>query len=124
MNKNDQTIGFKELLTTTRVIDSKNRQCKLGKCIDYELEDLMQAINEYNKGGKLTIEIQIGVEERNELSIQSTVKTSKPKGKIPKNPYYRDQKGNLYMDDPNQLKIFSTPKVTSIQEMKGEVIND
>lgn len=124
MNENDQTIGFKELLTTTRVIDSKNRQCKLGKCIDYELEDLMQAINEYNKGGKLTIEIQIGVEERNELSIQSTVKTSKPKGKIPKNPYYRDQKGNLYMDDPNQLKIFSNPKVTSIQETKGEVIND
>ena len=73
----------------------------------------MQSINEYNKGGKITIEIGIGVEEKNELSIQATVKTTKPKGKIPKNPYYRDQKGNLYMDDPNQLKIFSTRKVVN-----------
>lgn len=121
----DQTVGFKELLLTTRVIDSKNRQCKLGKCIDYELDDLMQAINEYNKGGKITIEIGIGVEEKNELSIQATVKTSKPKGKIPKNPYFRDQKGHLYMDDPNQLKIFNPRKVVEIQEthQKG-AIND
>lgn len=27
----EQTIGFKELLLTTRTIDSKNRQVKLGK---------------------------------------------------------------------------------------------
>lgn len=119
----DQTVGFKELLLTTRVIDSKNRQVKLGKCIDFELEDLMQAINEYNKGGKITIEIGIGVEEKNELSIQATVKTTKPKGKIPKNPYYRDQKGNLYMDDPNQMKLFSTRPVVDIKEIhqKGAV---
>jgi hypothetical protein len=65
----EQTVGFKELLLTTRVIDSKNRQCKLGKCIDYELQDLMQAINEYNKGGKINIEICIGVEEKNELNF-------------------------------------------------------
>lgn len=26
----EQTIGFKELLLTTRTIDSKNRQVKLG----------------------------------------------------------------------------------------------
>lgn len=124
-NKDDLAVGFKELLTTTRVIDSKNRQCKLGKCIDFELEDLMQAINEYNKGGKISIEINIGVEEKNELSIQAMVKTSKPRGKAPKNPYYRDQKGKLYMDDPNQLKIFSTRTVVDINEnqQKG-AIND
>lgn len=37
----EQTVGFKELLLTTRTIDSKNRQVKLGKCIDFELDDLM-----------------------------------------------------------------------------------
>lgn len=120
----EPTVGFKELLMTTRVIDSKNRQCKLGKCIDFELEDLMQAINEYNKGGKITIDIAIGVEEKNELSIQATVKTSKPKGKIPRNPYYRDQKGRLYMDDPNQIKLFNTRTVVDIKEthQKGAFI--
>ncbi len=123
MSEVEQAIGFKELLMTTRTIDSKNRQVKLGKCIDFELEDLMQAINEYNKGGKINIEITIGIEEKNELSIQATVKTSKPKGKTPKNPYYRDQKGNLYMDDPNQLKIFSSKTVVDIAEthQKGAV---
>lgn len=117
----EQTVGFKELLLTTRVINSKNRQCKLGECIDFELEDLMQAINEYNKGGKITIEIGIGIEEKNEISIQANVKTQKPKGKIPKNPYFRDQRGKLYMDDPNQLKIFSTKNVVDIKE--GETKN-
>ena len=93
----NQAVGFKELLLTTRTIDSKNRQVKLGKCIDFELQELMQAINEYNKGGSISIDIKIGVEEKNELSIQATVKTTKPKGKVPSNPYFRDQKGNLYM---------------------------
>ncbi len=119
----NQAVGFKELLLTTRTIDSKNRQVKLGKCIDFELQELMQAINEYNKGGSISIDIKIGVEEKNELSIQATVKTTKPKGKVPSNPYFRDQKGNLYMDDPNQLKIFSTRTVVDINEThhKGAV---
>ena len=119
----NQAVGCKELLLTTRTIDSKNRQVKLGKCIDFELQELMQAINEYNKGGSISIDIKIGVEEKNELSIQATVKTTKPKGKVPSNPYFRDQKGNLYMDDPNQLKIFSTRTVVDINEThhKGAV---
>ena len=119
----NQAVGFKELLLTTRTIDSKNRQVKLGKCIDFELQELMQAINEYNKGGSISIDIKIGVEEKNELSIPATVKTTKPKGKVPSNPYFRDQKGNLYMDDPNQLKIFSTRTVVDINEThhKGAV---
>lgn len=103
----EEKIGFDELLKTMRVINSKNKQQKLGDCINYELEDLMQSINEYNKGGKIVIEIAIGIEEKNELNLQAVVKTTKPKGKFPKNPYYRDQKGQLYLDDPNQLKLVS-----------------
>ena len=113
-------VGFKELLQSLRVIDSKNRQTKLGKCIDFEMEDLMQAINEYNKGGKITIEICIGIEDKNELNLQATVKTCKPKGKIPRNPYYRDQKGQLYLDDPNQLRLFSARQVVDLQEAAAE----
>lgn len=96
----------------------------MGECIDFELDDLMQAVNEYNKGGKITIEIGIGIEEKNELSLQATVKTSKPKGKIPKNPFYRDQKGQLYLDDPNQLRLIPR-KVVEIQETHAKgAIND
>lgn len=112
----EENIGFKELLKTVRVINSKNKQQKLGDCIDFELEDLMQSVNEYNKGGKIVIEIGIGIEEKNELNLQAIVKTSKPKGKIPKNPFYRDQKGQLYLDDPNQLKLISSRQVYDLQE--------
>ncbi|MBR3655263.1 MAG: hypothetical protein IKR34_02075 [Candidatus Gastranaerophilales bacterium] len=121
----DETIGFKELLLTTRVIDSKNHQCKLGKCIDFELDNLMQAINEYNKGGKLTITIDIGVAEKNELNIQAEVKTNPPKGKKPSNPFYRDYKGRLFMDDPNQMKLIQT-NVYDLKEthQKGATAND
>ena len=124
MSELEQAIGFNELLATTRTVNSKNRQVKLGKCIEDELEDLMYAINENNKGGKLNIEISINVEEGNELSIQATVKTTKPKRKTPKNPYYRDQKGNLYMDDPNQLKIFSSQVVEIRETHQKGAIND
>ena len=115
MSELDDKIGFGELLKTLRVINSKNKQCKLGECIDFELDDLMQAVNEYNKGGKIAIEITIGIEEKNELSLQATVKTTKPKGKIPKNPFFRDQKGGLYLDDPTQLKLIDARKVVEIE---------
>lgn len=121
----EEKIGFDELLKTMRVINSKNKQQKLGDCINYELEDLMQSINEYNKGGKIVIEIAIGIEEKNELNLQAVVKTTKPKGKIPKNPYYRDQKGQLYLDDPNQLKLISSRQVYELGLTNKEgVIND
>lgn len=116
MSEIEEKIGFEQLLKTVRVINSKNKQQKLGDCINFELDDLMQAINEYNKGGKITIEIGIGIEEKNELSLQAIVKTTKPKGKIPKNPFYRDQKGQLYLDDPNQLKLISSRQVYDLTE--------
>ena len=119
MSEIEEKIGFEQLLKTVRVINSKNKQQKLGDCINFELDDLMQAINEYNKGGKITIEIGIGIEEKNELSLQAIVKTTKPKGtkgKIPKNPFYRDQKGQLYLDDPNQLKLISLRQVYDLTE--------
>jgi hypothetical protein len=122
----EEKIGFSELLKTVRVLNSKNKQQKLGDCVDFELDDLMQAINEYNKGGKITIEIGIEIEEKNELSLKATVKTNKPKGKVPKNPFYRDQKGQLYLDDPNQLKLISPRQVYDLQEthQKGAKVND
>lgn len=125
MSELEEKIGFLQLLKTVRVINSKNKQQKLGDCIDFELDDLMQSINEYNKGGKIVIEIGIGIEEKNELNLQAVVKTTKPKGKIPKNPFYRDQKGQLYLDDPNQLKLILSRQVYDLTEthQKG-AIND
>lgn len=110
----EQEIGFQELMATIRTVNSKDRTMKLGDCIEFELKDLMSKINEYNKGGKIAIELFIDVAEKNELNIQANIKTTKPKGKKPSNPLYRDSKGSLYLDDPNQLKLIDTRKVQEL----------
>lgn len=119
----EKTIGFAEIAAITRTVNSKDRTMKLKDCIDFELKELMQKINEYNKGGKLTITLDIGIAEKNELNIQAEVKTQKPKGKKPSNAFYRDNKGELYVDDPNQMHLIDPQTVRNLREEKGEVGN-
>ena len=119
----EKPIGFAEIAAITRTVNSKDRTMKLKDCIDFELRELMQKINEYNKGGKLTITLDIGIAEKNELNIQAEVKTQKPKGKKPSNAFYRDNKGELYVDDPNQMHLIDPQTVRNLREEKGEVGN-
>lgn len=112
----ENPIGFAEISKTARVVNSRDRTMKLSDCIDFELKDLMQKVNEYNKGGKLTITIDIGIAEKNELNIQAEVKTTAPKGKKPSNPFYRDSKGELYLDDPNQMHLINPQAVRNLED--------
>ena len=109
-----EDIGFSELLETIKTVNSKDKTMKLGDCIQFELNDLMQKINEYNKGGEITIRLRVSVEEKNELNLIAYVQAKKPKGSIKSNVFYRDTKGKLYLDDPNQLKLIDTKTVTEI----------
>lgn len=119
----EKPIGFAEIASITRTVNSKDRTMKLKDCIDFELRELMQKINEYNKGGKLTITIDIGIAEKNELNIQAEVKTTKPKGKKPANSFYRDNKGELYIEDPNQMHLIDPQTVRNLRDEKGEISN-
>lgn len=112
----ENPIGFAEIAKTVRTVNSKDRTMKLSDCIDFELKGLMQKVNEYNKGGKLTITIDIGIAEKNELNIQAEVKTTAPKGKKPSNPFYRDSKGELYLDDPNQMHLIDPQVVRNLED--------
>lgn len=108
----EQPIGFADLAAIARVINSKDRSMKLSDCIDFELKELMQKINEYNKAGKMTITIDIGIAEKNELDIQAEVKIAPPKGKKPSNAFFRDQRGRLFAADPmEQTHLFDMSKV-------------
>lgn len=118
----EKPIGFDEIASITRTVNSCDRIMKLKECIDFELKKMMQKINEYNKGGKLVITLDIGIAEKNELNIQAEVKTTPPKGKKPSNAFYRDNKGDLYLDDPNQLHLID-PKIVNIQNEKKEIKN-
>lgn len=115
----EEPIGFREIAAAVRTVNSNDRTMKLKDCIDFELRKLMQKINEYNKGGKLTITLDIGIAEKNELNIQAEVKVTAPKGKKPANAFFRDNKGELYLDDPNQMHLIDPKTVRNIDEAKG-----
>ena len=115
-------IGFSEIAAVTRTVNSNDRTMKLKDCINFELRKLMQKINEYNKSGKLTITLDIGIAEKNELNIQAEVKATAPKGKKPANSFYRDEKGELYLDDPRQIHLID-PQVVRIKDNTEGVKN-
>lgn len=121
----EQPIGFMDLAAIARVINSKDRAMKLADCIDFELNELMCKINEYNKAGKMTITIDIGIAEKNELDIQAEVKISPPKGKKPSNPFFRDQRGRLFAADPmEQTHLFDISKVRKEDTQDRKEVNN
>ena len=122
-NAVEKPIGFEEIAAITRTVNSKDRTMKLKDCINFELKDLMQKVNEYNKGGKLTITLEIGIGDKNELDFKAEVKATKPKGKKPSNIFYRDHKGELYLDDPNQMHLIDPQVVRNLRDDRGETVN-
>jgi hypothetical protein len=116
-----EDIGFPELLETIKTVNSKDKTMKLGDCIQFELSDLMQKINEYNKDGEITIKLRVNVEEKNELNLIADISSKKPKGSIKQNVFYRDTKGKLYLDDPNQLKLIDSRTVRELHAKGAQV---
>ena len=111
-------IRLKELLETVKTVNSKDKTMYLGDCINYELTEALQKVNEYKKGAELTIKIQIQQGDRNELNILADVSKKVPKGQIKQNTFYQDSKGVLYLDDPNQMKLLDVRKVENLSERK------
>ena len=112
-------IKFEQLLETVKTVNSMDRTRFLGQCIDDELEAALLKVNEYKKDAELTIKIRIHSGDRNEISILADVSKKVPKGAIRQNLYYQDSKGNLFMDDPQQLKLLDARKVEKINERRA-----
>lgn len=101
----DETLKFEHLLAEVRSVDNKDRTKYLIDCCNNNLKELMQAISKYSESGKMTINLEFQVAKKSkELNIVATVEIKKPKGKITSNTFYRDEKGNIYLDDPELTK--------------------
>lgn len=100
-------IGIDELLQLVHSVNYADRTKTLHDCVDDELDMVLQKVNEYRKNAEITIKINIAQGDRNQLNITGTVTSKAPKGKINQNIFYLDSKdAKLFIDDPNQLKIF------------------
>ena len=100
-----ETLKFEHLMANVRSVDNKDRTKYLIDCCNNNLKELMQAISKYSESGKMTITIDFQVAKKSkELNVVASVDIKKPKGKVDHNTFYRDEKGNIYLDDPELTK--------------------
>lgn len=119
-----QSIGFDELIQMVHSVNLYDRTKTLKACIEDELDMVLQKVNEYKRGGEINIKIKIAQGDRQQLNITGEVTSKSPKGHVNQNIFYQDNKdGKLFLDDPNQLKIFKVSRIREETHQKG-AIND
>ena len=114
----EENLTFEQIAQTLQTVNSKNKVMQLDECIDFELRELAQRVYQYRKGAELNITLKFNPDSRNELQVLAEVKTKIPKGKVKENLLYIDSKGNLFQEDPDQLKLLDKKQVDSINARK------
>lgn len=108
---NEDEISFENILAEVRASNHNDRTRLLIDAVNDEIKDVMSAINKYGKNGKITIVLKFDCVQANEMTISAEVDGKKPKGQATGTKMFRDLKGRLYMDDPNQTKLFDANNV-------------
>ena len=106
---------FENILCEVRAHNCNDRTKLLIDAINDELKAVMQAITKYSKDGSISIKLNFKCLQANEMMISAMIDSKKPRGQSTGTRMYRDEKGQLYMDDPNQLKLIDARKVQSIR---------
>lgn len=108
----DEKLKFMDMLSMMRVIDDDDRVRKFEDCIENNFDIVSRKVAEYGRDGSLTIQVKFQCDKKNKngVNIFAEVKKTIPKG-VQANPFYRDSRtGGLYLDDPDQLKLFNGNK--------------
>lgn len=116
----DEKLNFMDLLSMVRVIDDDDRVRKFKDCVEQQFQEVSRKVAEYGRDGSLTISLKFQCDKKNKngINLFAEVKKAIPKGSQA-NPFYRDARtGGLYLDDPNQTKLFDVNKVQNIQSGK------
>lgn len=114
----DKGLLFENLLAEVTASDCNDRTKLLIDAVNNEIKDVMSAVNRYSKNGKITINLYFDCVRANEMNISADVVGKKPKERATGTKMYRDLKGRLFMEDPNQTKLFDVNNVRSIKKEK------
>lgn len=112
----EEKLKFMDMLSMMRVIDDDDRVRKFKDCVEQQFDVVSKKVAEYGRDGKLVIEVKFQCDKKNKngVNIFAEVKKTIPKG-VQANPFYRDSRtGGLYLDDPDQMKLFEPNKVAKI----------
>jgi len=112
-----QELTIQDLLTAIMAVNSRNKTQTLGDCIQFELDEALQRVNEHKADAELNIKLKIKHDDRQQIMIFADVSKKVPKGTVKKNFFYIGHKGELLQDDPDQLKLIDTRKV--VEHKKG-----
>ena len=118
--EDDEKLKFMDLLSMVKVIDDDDRSRPFKDCIEQQFQEVSRKVSEYGRDGTLviTLKFQCDKKNKNGINLFAEVKKTIPKG-AQANPFYRDSRtGGLYLDDPNQTKLFDVNKVQNISNSK------
>lgn len=116
----EEKLNFMDLLSTIRVVDDDDRVRKFEDCIEKCFQEVARKVAEYNRDGSLTIQVKFQCDKKDKNAVNVFAEVSK---KIPKgskaNAFYRDSRtGGLYLDDPDQLRLFNN--TSGVSEIRGK----
>ena len=115
----NEKLKFMDMLSVMRAIDDDDRIRKFEDCIEKVFSEVSKKVAEYGRDGSLTIQVKFQCDKKNKnaVNVFAEVKKTIPKGSQA-NSFYRDSRtGGMYLDDPDQLRLFKEEKekVTTFQ---------
>ncbi len=117
----NEKLKFMDMLSIMRVIDDDDRVRKFEDCIEKTFSEVSKKVAEYGRDGSLTIQIKFQCDKKNKnaVNVFAEVKKTIPKG-CQANSFYRDSRtGGMYLDDPDQLRLFETES-KKVQDISGK----
>lgn len=95
-----------------RLVTDVLREIRKGRAVDQAsrlLAEVVRAVDETGKPGKVTIELIVKPEKGggSHKTIIAIVKAKKPEGDIPEAVFFSDPGGDLHRSDPSQSEMFS-----------------
>ena len=117
-----EELDFMQMLSAMRVIDDDDKVRVFKDCIEAQYSVVSRKVAEYKRDGSLTITMKFQPDKKNKnvVNVYAEVKRNIPKGSQCNSFYSDPRTGELYYEDPNQMKLWKGATVHDIKSGKDE----
>jgi hypothetical protein len=121
----NESINFSSMLKYIAVRNERtNRNQKLIDHIENQLDEVKQKVYQYASKGSLIIKFDVTPDpkDRTQVKVSADVSQKLPKAKN-ELVMYQDEKGDLYVDDPQQQKMLNVVNMNGGKKENAEGSN-
>lgn len=112
-----EELMLNDLLQVIETVDSKERVKKLYDCLNDELFEALIRVSASRKAAEVNLKIKIVPIRDREIDFVVDISKKVPKTQIlGKNTFYQNSDGNIFLDDPLQLKLHSQTEIVNINK--------